>query len=81
MNTVRSAKPTPALWWKSRMANRASSDVLCSRVASSTGVTMSGPSAIPALPPTEKHLMPVSGGENQDEMAALPACLSRYPAI
>jgi hypothetical protein len=28
-----------------------------------------------------EHLMPVPGGENQNEMAALPACLSRYLAL
>ncbi len=38
-------------------AGTASSGVPCSRVASSTGVTMTGPSAIPALPPTVNQLM------------------------
>jgi hypothetical protein len=28
-----------------------------------------------------EHLMPVLGDENQAENAALPACLSQYPAI
>jgi hypothetical protein len=38
-------------------AGSASSGVPSSRVASKTGVTMTGPSAIPALPPTENQLM------------------------
>ena len=28
-----------------------------------------------------EYLMPISGSENQNEMAVLPACLSQYPAI
>ena len=38
-------------------AGSASSGVPCSLVASSTGVTTTGPSAMPRLPPTENQLM------------------------